>query len=544
VTSRCAVLERESYDVIVVGSGAAGGWAAKELTEQGLTVLLLEAGRTVTSEADFPLPPPPDRRLLSRAVGMLTGQHIQTRYAGFNERTRDFFVNDRENPYTTPAQTPFNWFRGRQIGGRLHTWARMVLRLSDADFNSASRDGYGVDWPLSYADLAPYYDKVETLLGVYGSPAGLAAVPDGKYLGPRTLTPAEETFKGAIERQFPDRRVISARVVKHRSDRVPLTIRAAEKTGRLTLRSNAVVSRVSIDPRTGKATGVCFIDRLTKEPKTARSNIVVLCASTIETLRILLNSVCSRHPQGLGNSSGRLGHYFMDLVLTGLGGPLPEHAIPLQEDEDVDPYDFGRANGFYIPKFRNLDRRHPTFLRGYGVQGAIGRGAPTWYFLAQGEMLPRFENRVTLDPHRKDAWDIPVARINCSFGPNEMAMAADQIKSMKEMASAAGFTVRMPPSGNFFERIVFRMWRKLLFSPSGAFLPGTAIHEMGGAGMGNDPKKFVLTRFNQCWDAPNVFVTDGACFVSGCCQNTTLTIMALTARACDYIVQEYSAGRL
>ena len=536
--------DQHIYDAIVVGSGASGGWAAKELTEKGLKVLLLEAGRTIVPEKDFPLPPPTERRLLSRAVSSLSGQSIQARCAGFNEKTRDFFVNDRENPYTTPSGKPFNWFRGRQIGGRLHVWARMALRLSEDNFKGASRDGYGVDWPISYGDLAPYYDKVETFLGLHGSHDGLAALPDGKYIRPHNLTCSEAAFKRAIEHQFPERRVISARVVPHSRERIPLTIQAAQRTGRLVVRSDAVVSRVSVDQKTGRATGVCFIDRMTRKASEVRGHSVVLCASTIETLRILLNSASSRHPQGLGNSSGRMGHYFMDLVLAGLGGPLPGESVHPQNGEEPDPFDFGQANGFYIPWDENQGSLQRGFLRGYGIQGAVGRNTPTWYLLAQGEMLPRFDNKVTLDPHRTDAWGIPVAQIDCTFGSNEKAKIADQVAMLKGMAAAAGFTVRMPPSGNLLERIAFRVWRKRLLSPYGAFLPGTAAHELGGAGMGDDPKRFVLNRFNQCWDAPNLFVTDGACFVSGCCQNTTLTIMALTARACDYLAGEHRTGRL
>ena len=536
--------DRHIYDAIVVGSGATGGWAAKELTEKGLTVLLLEAGRAIIPEKDFPIPPPTERRLLSRAVSSLSGQSIQSRCAGFNEKTRAFFVNDRENPYTTPSGRPFNWYRGRQVGGRLHVWARVALRLAEDNFKNASRDGYGVDWPISYSDLEPYYDKVETFLGLYGANDGLAALPDGKYIGPHDLTPDEQIFKHVIEQQFPERRVISARMVPHSRERIPLTIQAAQRTGRLTLRSDAVVSRVSVDQKTGRATGVCFIDRMTRKVSEVCGQTVVLCASTIETLRILLNSASPRHPQGLGNSSGRMGHYFMDLVLTGLGGPLPGDSLFPKISEEPDPFDFGQANGFYIPWDEKQARIPRSFLRGYGIQGAVGRNSPAWYLLAQGEMLPRFDNKVTLDPHRTDAWGIPVARIDCTFGSNEKAMIMEQVTMLKRMAAAAGFTVRMPPSGNLLERMAFRVWRKRLLSPYGAFLPGTAVHEIGGAGMGDHPKRFVLNRFNQCWDAPNLFVTDGACFVSGCCQNTTLTLMALTARACDYLVQEHLAGRL
>ena len=524
---------REVYDAIVVGSGAAGGWAAKQLTEHGLEVLLLEAGRAVTPERDYSLPAPPRRRLSFRALRALAGQHVQVRCFGFNEATHHFFVKDRENPYTTPAGRPYLWFRGRQVGGRLHTWGRVVFRLSEAELKATSFDGHGVDWPISYDELAPWYDEVETFLGVEGSPDEIATLPDGRYAGPRPLNTAEQAFKQAVERTFPERRVVSARVVHHRRDRVIPTLEAAAKTGRLTLRTDAVVDRVTVDPETGRASGVSFIDRVTKQRSRARGRTVVLCASTIETLRILLHSASARHPNGLGNSSGRLGRCFMDVVLSAVGGPCP-----IAEDGYVDPYDFGSVNGFYVPRFRNVDSRHPDFLRGYGVQGGIGRRAPEWMLLAHGEMLPRDENRVTLDPRRRDAWGVPVARIECSFGPNEQAMARDQLRTMHEMAAAAGLEVRMPPTGGRLARAAWRLASRRLLSPSGAFVPGMAVHELGGAGMGDDPKKFVLNRFNQCWDAPNVYVTDGACFVSGCSQNVTLTIMALTARACDHLARQ------
>jgi len=538
------VPDTQIYDAIVVGSGASGGWAAKELTEYGMTVLLTEAGRSIIPEQDFPIPPSTDRRLLSRARGLVSGQPVQARCAGFNRKTRHFFVSDRENPYTTPAGRPFNWFRGRQLGGRLHVWARMALRLSDDNFKSASHDGYGVDWPICYDDLAPYYDRVESFLGLHGANDGLPDLPDGKYSGTHDLTGPEMRFKTVIERQFPQHRVISARVIPHSRERIPSTIRAAQQTGRLVIRSNAVVSRVTVDQNSGRATGVHFIDRITRQQIDVRGRAVLLCASAVESLRILLNSTSPRHPGGLGNSSGRLGHYFMDLMLTGSGGPMPAIEVHPGNIAAADPFDFGRANGFYIPWSERHSSPQRGFLRGYAIQGAVSRETPTWYLLAQGEMLPRFDNTVTLDPRRTDAWGIPVARIDCTFGPNERAIIVAQRKTLERMAAAAGFTVRMPPSGNLMERIAYRLWQKRLFTDDGAFLPGTAAHELGGAGMGNDPKRFVLNRFNQCWDAPNVIVSDGACFVSSCPQNTTLTIMALTARACDHLVRAFRAGAL
>ena len=285
----------EHFDAIVVGSGATGGWAAKELTEAGLRVLLLDAGRSIQPQLDYPLPAPGERRMWTRLVHGLRSQPVQMRCGAFNARTQPFFVDDRENPYTTAAGKPFNWFRGRQVGGRLHTWARVVFRLSDLELNAASRDGYGADWPLYYDELAPCYDRVESFLGVCGSADGIAAVPDGIYAGPRVLTPEEERFKAAVESAFADRRVIAACVAQHDPNRIPAAIRAAQRTGRLVLRHDAVVSHVTVDPSSGRATGIAFVDRITKTRDEGRAGVVVLCAGAIESLRILLNSTDSRH---------------------------------------------------------------------------------------------------------------------------------------------------------------------------------------------------------------------------------------------------------
>lgn len=532
-----------TFDAIVVGSGAAGGWAAKELTEKGLSVLLLEAGRSIRPEIDYPLPAPEEARITTRLTYGLTRQPIQMRCAVFSARTRRFFVDDRENPYTTPAGKPFNWFRGRQVGGRLHTWARLVFRLSDLEFKAASRDGCGVDWPLEYSDLAPYYERVESFLGVFGCADGLPSLPDGAFERPFGMTGDEAHFRSVVERAFPDRRVVGVRVVKHDPERVPLTIRAAERTGRLVLRSDAVVHNVVVDPGTGNATGVVLLDRTTKLPEEARAHAVVLCASTIETVRILLNSEGPPHRRGLGNSSGLLGRGLMDHVMIGLAGPSPSGDSDSRAEKESEPYDFGRATGFCIPRFRNAERPHPSFRRGYTVQGGIGRG-PGWYLLAHGEMLARSENRITIDVNNRDAWGIPAAHVECAPSSNEAAMIQDASIALREMAVAAGLQVRMPPSGRLLDVLAYKLWKSRMFSPSGAFLPGSAVHEIGGAPMGTDPGASVLNRFGQCWDAPNVFVTDGACFPSGCSQNVTLTIMALTVRACDHLVREYRAGRM
>ena len=542
------MLENTEFDAIVIGSGAAGGWAAKELTEGGLQVLLLEAGREVDPVADFPQPDKAGHQLvvgnpiMTRArAAILGGQPIQARCVAFTKPTKNFFVNDRENPYTTPSQKPFNWFRGRQVGGRLHTWGRIVFRMSDDDFKAASRDGHGADWPIAYDDLSPYYDRVETFLGVNGTTEGLRGLPDGKYVKPTTLNVAEQTFRDEVQRVFPGSHVIPTRYVANNLSRIPLTILAAQKTLRLTLKSDAVVEGIDVDKTTGRATSVRFIDRHTKRKHTVRAKVIVLCASTIESVRIMLNSRSDRHPQGLGNSSGQLGHNLMDHIHFVLSGPHED--LEAGGLGKTDAFDFGKIGGFYVPQYQSPNPARGPYLRGFAIQGGIGRGYPFWFLTAQGEMLPRFENKITLDPRKKDAWGIPAARIDLTYSENENKMIADALETIKTMASTARLAIRATPVGRPLHNLAFKMMRKRLVLDSGAAIPGTAVHEVGGAPMGDDPGKSVLNRFNQCWDVENVFVTDGASFVSSGTQNPTLTIMALTVRACHYILKEHSAGK-
>ncbi len=560
------------YDAIVIGSGATGGWAAKELTEKGMTVLLLEAGRTLDPTRDFhehtwPYELP-YRHVVNQQWLFRERQPIQSKCYACNEYSHHFFVDDIENPYTTPEDKPFDWIRCRILGGRTNVWGRQAYRLSDYELKAARRDGYGEDWPISYADLEPYYDKVEAFIGVSGSLEGLTQLPDGKFLPPMKMTCAELQLKRAVERQWKDRRVIIGRaaiLTAPLHGRAPChycghcdrgcstwsyfsspgsTLPAALKTRRLTIRTNAVVSHILVDTTTAKAKGVAFIDRLTGKAGEVFGRVIVLCASTIESTRILLNSATRQHPAGLGNSSGVLGCYLMDHIY----GISISGVVRGLEKFSSDGDD-GRANGIYIPKFRNITERHPRFLRGYGIQAAAQRGmippmiksipgfglplkemireakglVPFW-MSAFGEMLPRRENRVTLNRDKKDAWGIPVAHIECAHSDNEREMARDMLESLKEMAVAAGF--------------------EIVRENSRPAPPGLAIHEVGTARMGDDPKTSVLNRWNQCWDVKNLFVTDGSCFVTSGCQNPTLTMMALTVRACDYLVEEYRRGNL
>jgi choline dehydrogenase-like flavoprotein len=553
----------KTYDALVVGSGAAGSMAVKELTERGLDVLLLEAGRDIT-DADFQPPPPPKKAkplglsLVPRARAALRGQHVQARRTFFMDTSNRFLVNDRENPYTTPRGAPYIWIRGRILGGRLNSYGKVLLRMSDHDFKAASRDGHGEDWPFSYGDLAPYYDRVEQFMGVYGNADGVEAIPDGTYVGPAKLSGAEQDFKAKVEAQWPERRVISWRYQAPNLGRVPRGIAAARETGRLTTRTDAVVRRITIDERTGRADGAIFVDRRTRTEHRVKAEVVVLCASTIESIRLMLNSACSAHPDGLGNSAGLLGRYFMDQTISMSFGGVPERRGTWDQDDSAphDPF-YGAAGGIFIPRFQNLDGgADPRFLRGFAFQGAGGRfpvpeDHPTSFGLGGiGEMLPNFHNRVTLNRNRTDAWGIPAPHIRCVIGDNERALLDAQTGVLREMGEAAGLrlnfvasmlgvaTKKVFPDADPFTRLAFRYGYRVSLSMGGA------IHECGGARMGSDPAKSVLNEHNQCWDVPNLFVTDGSCFASNGTVGPTLTIMALTARACDHIAREHAAGAL
>lgn len=532
---------QDEFDAIVIGSGAAGGWAAKELTERGVRTLLLEAGRSLDLEADFtpPLSKSASKlQLMSRAGAVLRGQHIQARCMSFSPLTRHLFVNDRENPYVAPSGKPFNWYRGRQVGGRLHLWGRNAVRISDHELKAAERDGFGESWPISYRDLDPWYSHVERFLGVHGQPAGIPSIPDGVYDQPLTLTTVEQRVLSDLAEKWPDRPATTCRIVKHNPGRIPLPIVAAQRTGRLTLRSDAVVSHLTIDADTGRANGVVFIDRQTKEEHHVRARVVVLCASTIESLRILLNSRSPQHPQGIGNSRGILGHYLTDHVMVFQAGPL----APLEPAFKIDEFDFGAQSGIYVPSFRNVDgRRDADFLRGYSLLGSIGRIEPGWFFMAVGEMLPRFENFVELDDSKRDAWGIPVPRITCVHSDNERAMVRDMIASIRQLADDCDLEVDHLRREHLVSRLIYKAIAPLVYTKEGALVPGSAIHETGGAPMGANPKTSVLNACNQCWDAPNVFVTDSASFTTAPFQNPGLTIMALSARAGHYIADRLAA---
>ncbi len=523
------------YDAIVVGSGATGSWAVKELTEGGLKVVLLEAGRDLDIAGDFPADAEMSvMGIVGRVKSAIGGQPVQARCSSFSKTTKQFYVSDRENPYTTTRGNKFLWFRGRQLGGRLHTWWRHVPRMSDYELKAASVRGDGLDWPLSYDDLAPYYDVVERTLGVYGRPAGIPNCPDGQFIGPAKTTKVEEAFLTSVGKRLPDVRMMYAQKVKYDHNRVPLPVRLALATGRLEIRTDAVVSRLLIDAQSGKATGVEYIERLTGTTRAVQGRVVVLCASTIESVRILLNSESAKHPAGVGGSSGHLGRYLCDHVAYTQTGTVSDGDVELPFNEDA--FDFA-GTGLYIPSF--CEKESKNFPGGYGIQVAIGRGAPVWIMSAYGEMQPRYDNHVSLDPTVKDAWGIPVARIDCSHSRDDVNMVAHMKRTLPEIAAAGGLQAgRNLDVGRW--NIPLRLLLSLFLTDSGASWPGAGIHETGGARMGDKPEDSVLNSYCQCWDADNVFVTDGACFVSPGFQNPTLTMMALTVRACRFIVGDYA----
>jgi len=558
------------YDAVIVGSGASGGWLAKQLTEQGLQVLMLEAGPPRVPSRDFTehvWPYQAKFRGFGNRQALLQRQPIQRLCFACDELSHQFFVDDHENPYTFPVDKPFLWIRGRQVGGKTFCWGRESYRYSDFEFKAASRDGYGEDWPLGYKELEPYYDLVESFIGVSGSSEGLQQMPDGKFLPPMSLSCGGELAREVIGKKFgwvvmPDR--VANLTIVH-NGRPPchyceecqrgcytasyfnspaVTLPTAARTGRLTLVSDAVVSQVLMNDE-GKARGVYYIERATHAHREARAKLVVLAASALESTRILLNSRSTRFPEGLGNSSGQLGHYLMDhFTLEGAGGFLSQFKSSQREPR-------GTPCGFLIPKYVNTDRSrfvNRNFLRGYRFDGdasqelyehAFGLAGfgPDWrrkvrseipyYFgmMVQGECLPRYDNYVTLDPEKKDAWGIPALHIVANYGENEHAMAKAMRNDVMEILDAMKIADPQPPGEQL-----------------SAF--GKNIHECGTARMGHDPKKSVVNSFCQLHDAKNVFVTDGAVFVTQGCYEPTLTIMAISARAGDYIVAEYGKGNL
>lgn len=552
----------KQYDVIVVGSGASGSFAAKELTERGLTVLLLEAGRNITTDdfpTDFAGPKEKGIQLWARARAAITGQPLQSRVAFYGQQQKHLFVKDSEHPYSTPRDKPFLWIRGKQLGGRLHTFGRVLMRWSDYDFKAASRDGYGQDWPISYADLEPYYAKVEQTLSVRGRAEGIANLPDGAFVGPSKLTAAEADMKAAVEKRWSERRATSWRYMPPNIKRVPVPILDALATGRLTIRPDSIVRRILTDPATGRATGVEFADRETCAVETIDARAVMVCASAIESVRLLLNSAGGKHPKGLGNSSGALGRYFMDQVPNLCLGTVPGRSgYEIDDTVPADPF-YGVSGGIYIPRFENLDKTTSAdFIRGYGYQGTVGRlWAPAdqpakFGIMGFGEMLPNADNRITLHPRRKDRWGVPIPHISCAMGPNEIAMVRAQEKSLREMVLEAGLEIGFGgsalglreegrgafPEENLFARTLFRKF----FRKSMAM--GAAIHESGGARMGDDPATSVLNEFNQVWDAANVFVTDASAFPTSGCSGTTLTLMALTVRASEHAAKQLQTGAI
>ena len=562
---------KEQYDAIVVGSGITGGWAAKELTEHGLRTLVLERGRYVEHRKDyvtewlqpwdFPHRGRGDKQLYARDYP------IQSKNYAFGEATKQFFVNDREHPYVTDGDQEFRWIRGYQLGGRSLLWGRACWRWSDLDFEANLRDGHGVDWPIRYADIAPWYSRVERFVGVAGESLGLPHLPDGEFLPPWELNCAERFVKERLERAMPGRHMTITRVANLTRDHegrtrcqarnqcargcsfggyfssLSATLPAAHKTGRLTIVADAIVESVLYDERTDRATGVRVIDAKTRQPREYYGRLIFLNASTIGTAQILLNSKSSRFPDGLANSSGEVGHNLMDhLSKAGAHGVVPGL---------MNEYVYGRRpTGSYIPRFRNLGATPDagvSFTRGYGIQAGADRagwqrgyamqGIGTslkaalrepgeWTISTQGycECLPRHENHITLDPERKDQWGIPIVHIHWSWSDNEKALREDMKTQCAEMLEAAGCTnVRTYDND----------------APM-----GFSVHEMGTVRMGRDPRTSVLNAHNQAHDVKNLFVTDGSCMASTSCVNPSITYMALTARAVDYAVREIGRRNL
>lgn len=546
------------YDALIVGSGASGMFAAKELTAQGLRVVQLEAGPEV-GEADFnpsSVRRQSDINLWQRAKAFLGGQGVQARAAFFDARQKHLFVNDRQLPYTTPPDAPFVWIRSRQAGGRTHVFGRVLLRWTDDDFKIQSRTGRGVDWPIGYDDLASYYEEVERSLAIYGEVDGVPTLPDSIYGHRAEMTEAERTFKQDVETSWPERKVVTWRYIGPEPTRVLSPLREALASGNLDIRYNTIVSKILTDDVTGRASGVEVIDRLTRQKASIHARSVILCASPIESIRLMLNSASPRHPDGLGNSSGTLGRYFVDQLPCVLAGTYSKaKGWGTADSAPPDPF-YGPSGGVYIPRFIAADG--VSAASDFAFQGSIGRYSTPddadakFSFFGYGAMDPDADNRITLDPQRRDAWGIPVPHIRCKIGTHDRQTLKHLIKAIVETIENTGGKIDYVgsplgleekgrgayPAADPISRMIFRrMFPRTM-------VMGAAIHEAGGARMGTDAASSVLNQWNQSWDIPNLLVTDASAFAGSGVSGTTLTIMAMTVRACRHLAEALRTGSL
>ena len=557
--------EQNTYDAIVVGSGISGGIAAKELCEKGLKTLVLERGRLVEHVKDYPTAnkDPWDYEFHGKMLPKEEKNYEKQRRTGFvGEDNKHFFVNDAENPYEEVKR--FDWIRGYQTGGRSLIWGRQCYRWSDIDFEANAKEDIAIDWPIRYKDIEPWYDYVESFVGVSGENLGLKQLPDAKLQKPMELNCLEKQVRESIESNFPGRNMTIGRVAnlteklngrgpcqfRNRCSRGcpfgayfssnSVTLPMAAATGNMTLRANSIVSEVLYDDKLGKATGVRVIDQLTKEVTEFYAEIIFLNASTVGSAAILLNSKSDRFPNGMGNDSGELGHNMMDHhYFVGAVGTFDG-----LKDQF---YEGSRPNGIYIPRYQNIDENTKTdkFKRGFGYQGGAGRedwgrgtneegfggefkdgltkpGQWTMAINGFGECLPYHENRMFLDDTKKDEWGMPIVVFDADFKENELNMRKQMKEDAVEMLEKAGI--------------------KNIQTYDNIGGMGKGIHEMGTARMGKDPKTSVLNENNQIHAVPNVYVTDGACMTSSSCVNPSITYMALTARAVEHAVNSRKKG--
>lgn len=553
-------IKDRTYDAIVIGSGISGGWSAKELTERGLKTLVLERGRDVKHPVDYPttnMMPWEFKHRGEMPEDIRKNNPVVSRCYAFHEDSQHFFVKDQEHPYT--QEKPFDWIRGYQVGGKSLIWARHTQRWSDFDYEGPARDGFAVDWPIRYKDMAPWYSHVERFAGISGNRDGLAELPDGEFLPPLPLTCVEKYFQEQVAKHYnKQRHVIIARCA-HITEPQPIhleqgrsqcqhrtlcqrgcpfggyfssnasTLPWAARTGNLTLRPHSVVHSILYDEAKGRASGVRVIDDGTKEAIEFFAPIIFVNASALNTNLILLNSTSSRFPNGLGNDNGLLGKF------------VAFHNYRARISGEYDGFRDSTTGGrrptsAYIPRFRNLRTQETDFLRGYATGFSAGRydeqshdglGVGLKEKLSQtslgpwragafmmGETIPKESNYVTLDKNATDQWGIPRLKISVDYDDNDEKMVADFISELSDMFTRAGFTN--------------------VKSSDSKQAPGLDIHEMGGVRMGHDPKTSLLNKWNQLHACKNVFVTDGACMTSTSTQNPSLTYMALSARAVDY----------